>query len=93
MKTVLKISVENFEIIVSEQQKSSVMGLQTIQETGLTWSVLENGAVRVFDTFVYSKSVYSPKEVARKGIHWIANLEKTSKLRFAKADELESKYL
>lgn len=93
METVLKLKVENYEVIVDRTKQKSVIGLQTIEETGLTWSVWENGVVKVFDTFAYSENVFSVKEVAKRGIYWIANLEKTAKLRFAKSDELVSKYL
>lgn len=93
MKRVLELSIEDYIVIVNEESRIATYSNQTIEENGLTWSVWLNGVVVVFSTIVYNSNVYNEKHVAKNGICWIANKEKTPKQRFAKYDELIQKYL
>ena len=76
VETLLKLKVENYEVIVDRTKQITTIGLQTREETGLTWSVWENGVVKVCSSFPYNEKVYSVKEVAENGLCWIASLEK-----------------
>lgn len=93
MKTVLNLKVENYNVVVTKETRTITNSNQVGNETGFTWSVSLNGVVKSFCTIVYNEQIYTPLQVASNAINWIANQEKTSKQRFAKADELKEKYL
>jgi hypothetical protein len=93
MKTVLNLKVENYNIVISEKEQVVTSFNQTSIKIGYNWAVYLNDKLEVFCTIIYDKNIYSPENVARNGIFFIANKEKTSKLRFSKSDELLAKYL